>query len=579
MPDKDNMIKKIADLVGQQTNQDRKNLVSSVGKEIAQTLLPVLSKIFEKSRIDREEITDAIREGFDGLNIEVPEASVDVHIPEIKVPEPRVTVNIPAIKIPEIKLPENKEMTGWLNLVGWDKSFLQSPLPVQLRDANGKPVSFPQNVTQMLGGGSGGGKMDYFTIKGFAQSAFAEISNPDGRVKVELPTGGSSLTDTELRAAHLDVQQVSGSIDSVNVLQLAGDALAKGTELNAGFLRTILAQDVAYSVNVVSGSTSGTEYLDSAVDTTPTGTVAMGFTGDDGADIFALRTHSGIVNSGVLRVVHATDVGVSVSATDLDIRDLVNATDSVSAYQVSGANWSVNVTNADLDIRDLVNATDSISAYQVSGANWSVNVTNVDLDVRDLVNATDSVSAYQVSGSIWSTNVTNTVTVTGSLTSAVVVGPTPADTADDGSAPVQIGGIARTANPTAVAANDVVKSTHDDLGRQIMRPLQVRDLTKTAYVSVTSGTETTLLAGVAGAYLDCIMLVGSNNSDAAVSVDVRAVTAGSIIHTLRIPANGTAGWAPVVPWPQDETGNNWTVDGPDETGRTLTFSALFSQEI
>jgi hypothetical protein len=95
---------------------------------------------------------------------------------------------------------------------------------------------------------------------------------------------------------------------------------------------------------------------------------------------------------------------------------------------------------------------------------------------------------------------------------------------------------------------------------------------------VTNGTETTLKAGVAGAYLDCIMLVGSNNSDAAVSVDIRAVTAGSIVHTLRIPANGTAGWAPSVPWPQDETGNNWTVDGPDETGRTLTFSALFSKE-
>ena len=71
----------------------------------------------------------------------------------------------------------------------------------------------------------------------------------------------------------------------------------------------------------------------------------------------------------------------------------------------------------------------------------------------------------------------------------------------------------------------------------------------------------------------------SVGSDAAVSVDIRAVTAGSILHTLRIPANGTAGWSLTVPWPQDATGNNWTVDGPDETGRTITVSALFSKEV
>jgi len=98
-------------------------------------------------------------------------------------------------------------------------------------------------------------------------------------------------------------------------------------------------------------------------------------------------------------------------------------------------------------------------------------------------------------------------------------------------------------------------------------------------VSVTNGTETTLLAASAGSYHDLIMLVGSNNSDAAVSVDIRAVTGGNIINTLRIPANGTAGFTPHVPWPQDATGNNWTVDGPDETGRTMTFSALFSREV
>ena len=179
----------------------------------------------------------------------------------------------------------------------------------------------------------------------------------------------------------------------------------------------------------------------------------------------------------------------------------------------------------------------------------------------------------QVSGANWS------VSVSGSLSSVVATGPTVADSADDGSAPLQIGGVTRTANPTPTAANDIVKSTFDDVGRQLIRPIQVRDLIATAYVSVTNGTETTLRAAVAGAYLDCVSLIASNNSSAAVSLDIRCTTAGNVIHTLRIPADSSAGWVPQVPWPQDATGNNWTIDGPDETGRTITVSALFSQEV
>lgn len=184
-----------------------------------------------------------------------------------------------------------------------------------------------------------------------------------------------------------------------------------------------------------------------------------------------------------------------------------------------------------------------------------------------------SVPVGQVSGAIWSTS------VIGSVSSTVATGTTVSDDVDDGSAPVKVGGIARTANPTAVAGGDTVSSSHDDLGRQIMRPVQVRDLTLTAFVTVSNGTETTLRAAVAGAYIDLIMVVGANNSDAAVSVDIRAVTGGGVVSNLQIPANGTAGFALPVPYPQQETGNNWTVDLPDITGSTISFTALFSQEV
>lgn len=85
-----------------------------------------------------------------------------------------------------------------------------------------------------------------------------------------------------------------------------------------------------------------------------------------------------------------------VSATNLDIRDLVFATDKAD---VSGS--TVTVTATDLDVRNLVFATDKVD---VSGS--SITVTATDLDVRNLVFATDKVDA---SGS--SVAVSNTVTV------------------------------------------------------------------------------------------------------------------------------------------------------------------------
>lgn len=105
-------------------------------------------------------------------------------------------------------------------------------------------------------------------------------------------------------------------------------------------------------------------------------------------------------------------INAVVTATDLDIRDLDSATDSVEAVQathdnlnvnaniqvgdadvangnpvpVSDAGGSLTVDATDLDIRDLAFATDSVD---VSGS--SVTVTATDLDIRDLTHASDSV--------------------------------------------------------------------------------------------------------------------------------------------------------------------------------------------
>ena len=662
-----------------ETERRNKAFLSAIGPAIRDSLEPFL-----------DGLKNELRSAFSNVKIDAPQITVnpevrvpDIHVPEIQipdihVPEPKVTVNIPPIKIPEIRMPDEMEVRGWLNLIDWDKRLLERPIPVQLRDAAGNPMKLFENLTSIAGGGGGG--FQYPTIAGFSQSAYSELMNADGRLKVSVESGNAGLTDAELRASSVPVSQVSGSIWSVSV----------------------------------TGST----------------TTSVGLLNSDGATIDPRDRNWTVTETVPISSANTLDVkqvsganwSVTATATDLDIRDLVNASDSVSAYQVSGHNWSVyaqdalttvtatTIVNADNRIRvsvetggsgltdselrassvpveqvsgstwsvsvndsfrttvvsNLINSDDrlrvsvetggsgltdselratavpvsqvsgaewsvsvndsfrttvtstvinsdnrlrvsletggsgltdaelrvsSVPVEQVSGSNWSVSVTNTvpvsatDLDIRNLANATDLVSAYQVSGHRWSTEATQsgtwTVALSGSLTSTVAVGPTVADAADDGNAPIQIGGIARTANPTAVAANDVVKSTHDDLGRQLVRPVQVRDLVITAYASLTNGTETTLLAASAGSFHDLIYVLGANNSDAAVTVDIRPVTAGNIVMSIQIPANGTAGVSMTVPYPQSgsDTGNNWTADMGDITGTTVYLSALFSREV
>lgn len=214
------------------------------------------------------------------------------------------------------------------------------------------------------------------------------------------------------------------------------------------------------------------------------------------------------------------------------------------------------------------------SGIQYSGSN-PVPIVIASGSANSVASANVDSSGVQYSGS----NPFPVTIISGALTSSIAVGASTIGTADDGSAPVQQGGLGRTTNPTKVTDGQVVKASFDVTGRQLIRPVQVRGLVQTAYVQVSTGTETTLRAGVAAAFLDLIYIKFSNNSDAAVSVDLRQVTTGNVIDTYQVPANGVVGISLPVPYPQQDTGNNWTVDLPDITGTTISVSALFSQEV
>lgn len=195
--------------------------------------------------------------------INIPEAKVTVSIPEITVPEPKVTVNVPKIEIPEIKapnvevnMPDSMEIHGDVGLFGYG---FDNPLPVQLRDKDGNPVSLPEMMSvASSGGGSRFVKVindasEPIPITGsitstpgatyYASDAVGSVNivqsiplsvsvsgatgtigvvtiNPDGLPTYAGGSSGGGLTDAELRASSVPVEQVSGSIWSTSVTSM-----------------------------------------------------------------------------------------------------------------------------------------------------------------------------------------------------------------------------------------------------------------------------------------------------------------------------------------------------------------------
>src|SRR3990167_7792676 len=138
-------------------------------------------------------------------------------------------------------------------------------------------------------------------------------------------------------------------------------------------------------------------------------------------------------------------------------------------------------------------------------------------------------------------------------------------------------GEARTSLPSAALVPTPIKPLFDKYGRQIMQLYTIRDLIATARASVTTGTPTELLAGVAGTLLDLVYVSFTNSSDAAVTVTL--TDDSTTVRTFQVPVSTTnSGVVDVdfpIPWPQSATGSTWRVDMPDITGTTVTVDALY----
>lgn len=236
--------------------KQNQELLRSIGPAIIEILKPILEQLAQNAKLTKEEIIQAISSvkiqvpeiaspiipeikvpnikvpapevivNFDSSKIQLPE----IKIPVIKIPKPEITVNVPPVKIPKLEWPEEEmPIKGWVQLMGVN---LQHPLPVQLRDKDGNPVVFGGGVA--IGGGGGGG----------GNSVIINDTNHP------VPTTGF-------------LTQVSGAIDSINVVQLGGNSVSLSSgDVEAGTQRIVSARSANATTAAVSvGADASTQIV------------------------------------------------------------------------------------------------------------------------------------------------------------------------------------------------------------------------------------------------------------------------------------------------------------------------------
>lgn len=572
---KDEILKKATDTMIKKA--DMSAFASDISDRFAETLEPMLMDLKASVEKSGKDMTEAIKHSQSSApEIVLPDFPA-ITIPPIIVPKPEVTVHVPApiVHVPKadapvVTFPDSMALRGIDN---------RHPLPVILTNDKGEPY-----IAGSFGGaGSRGPVVIRDILNAGGRSVMDETNNA---IRVNLAVGSVSLTSADgtmldgVSSARATVMQLTNlNPQAVAIVDASGNQITSfgGTlQDGQGSLITshVYGDFKGIDVNLVSA-------LDQTIDSVAVRQVSgfvdsVSVTGFVTSLAASLIDSSGVAYSGSNPLPTTASVSLTLPSGPGDgatATRFIQAGDTVSSVMTSATGLN-ETTSGVLRVVQMTDSNSSVSATQVG--TWNIGtVTTLTGVTNSLQSALIDSTGIQYSGS----NPVPITIVSGGNTSTLSVGDSAARTADNGGNPVKIGGIARTTQPTAYADGDRSNFASDKLGRQLTRPLQIRDLISTAYVSLTTGTEATLLAASAGNFLDLISVVGANQSTAAVQVDIRAVTAGNVVMTLYIPAQSTAGAVMQIPWPQDATGNNWTVDMPDITGTTVNMSALFTKEV
>lgn len=283
-----------------------------------------------------------------------------------------------------------------------------------------------------------------------------------------------------------DVQITQGSGTTVATDDVAGvhyqrvklvDGTADGTTPipgGAGGLLVDLGSNNDVTVTGTVTADAGTGFAPVVTDGSAAGTTGTHVLGTDGTNAQILSTNaSGHVNIADGGNVITVDGTVTATATDLDIRDLSSATDSVTVAQATAGNLNATVVgtvtanagSGPFPVSDnagsltvdapagtpvFTRLSDGAAALTTTGGRLSVDASGVAVPV------TDNASSLTVDQA------------TASSLNAQVVGPTAADAAITAN-PVTVGARASTANPTSVSADgDVVNIWANRMGAQVI---------------------------------------------------------------------------------------------------------------
>lgn len=155
-----------------------------------------------------------------------------------------------------------------------------------------------------------------------------------------------------------------------------------------------------------------------------------------------------------------------------------------------------------------------------------------------------------------------------------------ANAASDAGNPLKIGGVGKTANPTAVTDGQRVNATYDKLGKQVVVG-SLRDLKANQVTTITASVaETTIVTAVAAVFLDLYGIIITNTSATAVNVAIKDATAGTTRFNLAIPAGDTRGF--MLPesaaMKQSAVNGNWTATSSASV-TSLIITALTVQNL
>lgn len=380
-----------------------------------------------------------------------------------------------------------------------------------------------------------------------------------------IPTTNAT-TSVVGNGAAATAQRVTIANDSTGVIGTVGAVTAITNALPAGN-NNIGDVDIASSVLPTGASTSANQTSEIALLTT--------IDGDTGNISTKIDTLAGAVSGTEMQVDVLTMPTTTVQATNLDIRDLVFATDKVDASgTVLGAGTNAigklaansGVDIGDVDVTSVIPGT---GATNLGKAEDAAHTTG-DTGVFSLGVANEAQSSFGADGDY-------TPQATDVKGNRLVAGNIAHDGVDAGN-PLKFGGKALSADPTAVATADRVNALFDLLGKQVVLPYAIPESAVSgAITSAMTGTTSTSLVAAPGSGLrNYITTIIVSNAHATVGTDVIIQDGSGGTTLMTIPAAALYGGAVItLPTPLRQPTTNTAIYCANvTTGASTKVSAV-----